>query len=317
MTNEIQVSIICCTYNQEKYIEEALKGFLMQKTNFAYEILISDDASTDRTAEIIRSYEKRYPDVIRPLYLTENQYSKGNYPGKMLIARARGKYLAFCEGDDYWTSEEKLQRQYDALETHPECDMCAHSALLVRASDQKTIGLVEPMKEDGILPMEQVIVSGGNFIATNSLFYRRTLEEHPARFAKLCAYDYALQMHGAMRGGILFLHDTMSAYRRGAEQSWTLYMEENQKVMLQHLKRMTELLDMVNEDTSYQYSQSVAHAKLKYEFQIASMERDTKHIYDKKFAALWKEMTMKKKIILFLKCYAPWVLRLWQKSRGH
>ena len=317
MESEIKVSIICCAYNQENYIEDAIIGFLNQKTDFSYEILISDDASTDRTAEIIRNYEMKYPDLIKPVYFSENQYSKGNYPGNTLFGKAKGKYLAICEGDDYWTSELKLQKQYEALEKHPECDMCAHSAYMVRADNKKTIGFVEPMKEDGILTMDQVIIGGGNFIATNSLFYRRIMKEHPARFVVKYPIDYAVQMNGAMRGGILFLHEYMSAYRRGAENSWTLHMEQHQKVMLQHVKHMMTLLDMVDEETEHRYSESIKYAQLKYEFQMASVNRDRKQIYDKKFLSLRKEMTPKKKLILFLKCYAFWVLKLWQKFRGH
>ena len=99
--DEIMVSIICTAYNHEKYIRDALDGFVSQKTNFKFEILVNDDASTDRTAEIIREYEMKYPDLMRPVYQTENQYSKGvRISHDILIPRARGKYLAYCEGDD-------------------------------------------------------------------------------------------------------------------------------------------------------------------------------------------------------------------------
>ena len=310
------VSVICCAYNQEKYIESALKGFVMQKTTFAYEVLISDDASTDGTAGIIRRYEKEYPDIIKPLYLTENQYSKGIYPGTLLWTNARGKYIAICEGDDYWTSENKLQRQFEALEAHPECDMCAHAALMVKASDLTPMGTIEPMKEDGILTMDQVIIGGGSYLATNSLFYRHSLLKSPPRFASRYCIDYAIQMHGAMRGGIYYLHEIMSAYRRGAEGSWTLHMEKNQGVMIGHLHTMVEMLDMVDEDTEHRFSESISAAKKKYEFQLAAYERDAKSVYSRKFRDLRKEMTFKNKVILFLKCYAPWVLRLWQNRKG-
>jgi glycosyltransferase involved in cell wall biosynthesis len=317
LENGLVVSVICCTYNQEQYIEEALKSFVMQKTSFAYEVLVSDDASQDGTARIIRRYERDYPEIIRPVYFTENQYSKGNSPYLTLSKMARGRYIALCEGDDYWISDDKLQKQYEALEAYPECDMCAHGALLVRASDRKTIGTVEPRQGDGILTMEEVITGGGNFIATNSLFFRASLLRQPARFAARYHIDYAAQMNGAMRGGIYYLHDIMSAYRRGAEQSWTLYMQKNREVMARHIRTMTDMLGMVDEDTQFRFSDSIAKACRKYEFQLARVEGDIRKVYSREFADIRKAMSLKDRTILFLESFAPWTLRLRQKARRH
>lgn len=114
------VSISCITYNHENFIRKAIESFLAQRTSFPIEILIHDDASTDRTADIIREYEQEYPELIFPIYQTENQYSKGGLPDRINRERARGKYLAYCEGDDYWTDPLKLQKQVDFLEAHPD-----------------------------------------------------------------------------------------------------------------------------------------------------------------------------------------------------
>ncbi len=115
------VSIICEAYNHESYIHHALDGFIMQKTDFIFEILIHDDASTDKTADIIRQYENKYPDLIKPIYQKENQYSKGvKITTGVQFTRAKGKYLAICEGDDYWTDPFKLQKQVNFLEKNPE-----------------------------------------------------------------------------------------------------------------------------------------------------------------------------------------------------
>ena len=116
------VSISCITYNHEPYIAQALNGFLMQKTSFPFEVLIHDDASTDRTADILREYEKKFPNLIKPIYQKENQYSKGftSVSATWNFPRAQGKYIALCEGDDYWIDENKLQMQVDFLEKNPE-----------------------------------------------------------------------------------------------------------------------------------------------------------------------------------------------------
>ena len=142
------VSICCLAFNHEPYIREALEGFLMQKTDFPIEVLIHDDASTDGTASIIREYEERFPDIIKPIYQTENQYSKGikNISGIFNFPRAKGKYIAMCEGDDYWTDPYKLQKQIDFLDpVFSQCedrdgrqdgDRWAHEAIFLRQESE-------------------------------------------------------------------------------------------------------------------------------------------------------------------------------------
>lgn len=121
------VSISCITYNHENYIRDAIEGFLMQKTTFPVEILIHDDASTDKTASIVREYEEKYPHLIKPIYQTENQYSKRDGSiGRIQSGRARGKYYATCEGDDYWTDPLKLQKQVEFLEENSEYVLTCH-----------------------------------------------------------------------------------------------------------------------------------------------------------------------------------------------
>ena len=121
------VSICCAAYNHVLFIRQCLDGFVMQKTNFPFEVLIHDDASTDGTQDIIREYEAKYPDIIKPIYQKENQYSKGVRVSLVYnYSRVRGKYVALCEGDDYWTDPYKLQKQVDFLEAHPDYVMCSH-----------------------------------------------------------------------------------------------------------------------------------------------------------------------------------------------
>lgn len=135
------VSICCITYNHAQFIRKCLDGFLMQKTDFPIEILIHDDCSTDGTTEIIREYEAKYPELIFPLYEEENQYQQGkaaeidfyNY------RRARGKYIAYCEGDDYWTDPLKLQKQVDFMEANPEYSVCFHACQMFDTSRNEFI----------------------------------------------------------------------------------------------------------------------------------------------------------------------------------
>ena len=130
-TEPVLVSIVCDVFNHGPFLRQCLDGFLMQKTDFAIEILIHDDASTDGSADIIREYANNYPGVFKPIIQTENQYSKGvGIWAKIQFPRAKGKYVAICEGDDCWTNPLKLQKQVDFMENHPECSLCFHNAMI-------------------------------------------------------------------------------------------------------------------------------------------------------------------------------------------
>lgn len=124
INNELIVSIKCLVYNHAPYLRECLDGFVMQKTNFKFEAIVHDDASTDESADIIKEYAEKYPDIIIPIYEEENQYSKRDGSLSRIIAPyLRGRYIAICEGDDFWTDPYKLQKQVDYLENHPECGL--------------------------------------------------------------------------------------------------------------------------------------------------------------------------------------------------
>ena len=134
---KVMVSICSITYNQANYIRKAFDGFIMQKTDFSFEILIHDDASTDGTEEIIREYEAKYPEIIKPIYEKENQWVKGRRGSVVFnFPRAKGKYIALCEGDDYWTDPLKLQKQIDFLEANPNYTLSCHRYKIFNESSQ-------------------------------------------------------------------------------------------------------------------------------------------------------------------------------------
>lgn len=137
MMNEILVSISCITYNHSAYIRQCLDGMLMQQTTFGFEILIHDDCSTDGTDDIIREYASRYPQIIKPLFEEENQYQQGKPIGTIVwnLPRAKGKYIAMCEGDDYWTDPLKLQKQVDFMEANSEYVLCCHRYKIYNQND--------------------------------------------------------------------------------------------------------------------------------------------------------------------------------------
>lgn len=274
---EVEVSIICSTYNHEDYIAKALDGLLMQKTTFKYEILVHDDASTDRTADIIREYEKKYSDRMFPIYQTENQYSKRDGSiARIQYGRVRGKYIAVCEGDDYWTDPLKLQKQYDAMEQHPEADICAHGASVESAVENKIIGYIRAAEEDRLIPLEEVITGGGGYVATCSLFYRAEINKAIPAFRKNLGLDYTLQIHGALRGGMLYLHENMAVYRRGVKGSWSARTNSSREKLKQHYKRIDTMLSELDRDTGYQYTDCIQNYRKRQELYVLLSTREYK-----------------------------------------
>lgn len=213
--SEPLVSIVCETFNHEDYIRQALDGFVMQKTNFIFEILIHDDASTDNTVDIILQYEKKYPSLIRPIYQKENQYSKGvEITTQVQFARARGKYLAICEGDDYWVDPCKLQKQVDFLEKNPEYGLVYtevdklidKSNIIEKEIFKNQLGLKNNTFED-ILINAWWLAPCSWMIRTDVYFRHECLQNH------YVAGDFLLLLIMSKNSKIYFLKESTAVYR--------------------------------------------------------------------------------------------------------
>ncbi len=312
----IMVSIICNAYNHEDYIEDALKSFLMQKTDFVYEILIHDDASTDKTADIIRKYEEKYPNIIKPIYQTENQYSKGSGTvSKIQYARAKGKYIAVCEGDDYWSDPFKLQKQVDALEAHPNIDICAHATLRIFAKNGRILDRLAPKSESTIIPVEEVILGGGGYVGTNSLMFRSSLNDHIPAFRKKLQLDYSMQIHGSLRGGMLYLKDCMSVYRYMVKDSWTSKLQKREQAGISFYDPLNEMLKILDEETQYQYSKTIQTVILEHDFKSALLKNEFAKLTKEPFTAIYKKLSLKEKNKIRLKQYFPFLLKIKRKIR--
>lgn len=262
---DIKISIISITYNQKDYIKDALDGMLMQKTSIPFEIIVHDDCSTDGTQDILRSYQAQYPDIVKPIFEEENQYSKGkDFFKTILFNHTHGEYVALCEGDDFWIDENKLQLQYEALESHPECDMCACWGCTVSEDGHREISQIRPKNQDGILSEAEVILGGGQYLVTAGLFFRRAMFDHLLEFEKNNSLDYVVQMKGALRGGIYYIDRKMAVYRRYAKGSWTntvLHNDENLKVQWE---QETTMLKQFDSDTAWRFHDAIQRRLLDY-----------------------------------------------------
>lgn len=209
------VSIKCMTYNHENYIAQCIDGFLMQKTNFPFEILIHDDCSTDKTESIVREYEKRFPKIIKGLYETENQWQKGCGAHHTKIdAAIKGKYIALCEGDDYWIDENKLQMQVDFLENNPEYGMCYTKA---KQFIQKKRKFSRRRFGTDVRDFEDLLFNGNRVPTLTTVFRKDLLNSYlkgiyPQDKGWLMG-DYPMWLYFAHESKVKFFDKVTSVYR--------------------------------------------------------------------------------------------------------
>lgn len=239
---EIMVSVIMPVYNHEKYIAQAIEGVLMQKTTFRYELIIGEDCSTDDSRKIIKGYEEKYPDIIKVIYHAINQGGPKN--ARAIRMNAKGKYWAYCEGDDYWTDCNKLQKQVDFLEKNAQYSAVYHNVVCVdkkgRPCKRKSINLY-PWKSEGEYIFSQDMLKGGQYLVgqTASLccrnIYQLLGEEHIEAFEDFrCNGDRRMCVVLACLGKIYFLEDAMACYRVVWDEGSSWHARINNKNMLLH-----------------------------------------------------------------------------------
>ena len=224
------VSICCLTYNHAAYIRECLDGFLMQRTDFPVEIIVHDDASTDGTQDILREYQARYPDRFHLILQTENQYSKGVNVAQYFLPYIHGKYIAFCEGDDYWTDPDKLQRQVDFLGAHPDHSMCCHRIIWYIQDEGKFEERAYPIvpNKEGISFTLRNWIDWGHFFQTSSVGVCE--DSIDIKFLSLFerSKDTHLYYSVLERGKGYFFNDSASVYRVTRRGVWTSLSSEEQ-----------------------------------------------------------------------------------------
>lgn len=321
---DIMVSICCLVYNHEPYLRQCFDGFVMQKTNFPIEILVHDDASTDHSADIIREYTEKYPDLFKPIYQTENQYSKGiKISLKYQFSRARGKYIAMCEGDDYWTDPLKLQKQVDFLEEHGDC--CMTCSRVDRFSESKQLfiddyGSYEISKY--VDPVD-IIEKGGLFISTCSIVFRHNiLKNYPEYCIKCHVGDYPIQIIAAMKGSVFYINDIMAVYRVERPLSWVGNLRKgflNDKY-LAGIRSEVKMLQCLCSDYPL-YKKNFENRINIYVFSCCPNRKQNPQFYSKykkEFKKEIRQLGLKNRIDLFFKtsgCKRLYYVYKWIKSK--
>lgn len=280
------VSVCCITYNHERYLSQALDSFLRQQSGFGIEILVHDDASTDGTAEIVRRYERNFPGRVVGVFQSVNQYSKGVDVSRLLWNRARGKYIAWCEGDDYWLDVEKLRKQVEFMERNPDFALCVHGAQLISDSG-KHRGYVRPSVHDRDFEVPEVISGGGGLFASSSmLFARQSVLSLPDYYERCCFKDYPLVIHLALQGGVRYLSDCMSVYR-AARDSWTANLVRDPRAQLRVQDELLHLLAAVDEFTNGEHHAVIARTSRRHGFTRTALSGDAIRLSASEFALLY------------------------------
>ena len=313
--NITMVSILCNAYNQEKYIKDALDGFVMQETSFPYEVLIHDDASTDGTADVIREYEKMYPNIIKPIYQKENQYSKNfGIIRKIQKERASGKYVAMCEGDDYWTDPHKLQKQFDFMENNPDYTLCGCTTSWLNILTGK-IEKCSKTEYDRDVRLEELVTPfGGRVFPFASFFLRAEIWKELPNWG-FPVGDIPLSYYAALMGKVRMLADCMCVYRWHSDGSWTLRNADANK-RIDIYEKMILGLEKVNSFSEGKYCDIFERGILKYKYLIALMNKDFNSIRNTELYEVFKERDLAHRTSDALRCFMPQLSNILLKIVG-
>lgn len=318
----IEVSVVCITYNQGLYVDKMLKSIVDQKTNFEYEILIHDDASSDDTQKIIMKYAKQYPKLVKPVLQKDNQYSKGinpniayNYP------RVQGKYIAYCEGDDFWNNPNKLQKQYDAMEMNGKCSLCVHDVQCIYQNGKMSNMKFPPIKiKEGIISsrdyMRLELRDAGWLFQTSSYFIRtdvirKFVQEYNNRYP---VGDLALVLFSLQYGNCYYLNETMSCYRLNSGGYMSNLMSREKRIM--HCKKMIEGHLDFDCRTDQRYHNYFEYAIRNKEVEILILEKKYREIFQSKYKFIRKKMNFRKKMLIRMGCFFPQIADLLERKKN-
>lgn len=312
------VSVCCLAYNHEKYIRRALKGFVAQKTDFEYEIFVHDDASTDNTAQIIREFAEEYPEFIKPIYQVENQYSKGvSISRKIIYPLMSGKYVAICEGDDYWCDEHKLQKQIDFLEKNLDYSACVHNTKILNCITNE-ISYINDTKENTDLQFSKVVEEGNSQFQLSSVVCRKEFFYLPDELIGKGFTDYPLAVYLMLKGKVFYLKVVMSVYRLYANGSWTSKNYRNatlnKRILIQ--ENIVSFLDNLliyckKVNVSESYIEDVIHTRRVQMVKLLLIKNEGKEIL-RNYKDIYYELPMKEKV----KVHIPLLRCISRKTRS-
>ena len=317
MESQIAVSVICLVYNHGKFLKKCLDNILSQKTTFNFEVIINDDASTDNSCEIIKEYERKYKGKIKAFYSKENLWVKGVDMIRHALVNASGKYVAICDGDDYWTNENKLQKQFEFMESHLDCSLCAHKILAIDSDTEEGLYYI-PKKsvEKKELYTARDFLKNGYFIQTTSYFLRNSFAKeyaiNPLEFNILCpAQDTSLILYSITKGNIGYIDEVMASYRVAVKNGWSWQLKEDEEKNKVFYERMIAAYEEFNHYTNGEYKQEIERAT-NYMAVIGNCREDLLKDGDIKRR---KQYLRKERLKTFVSTKLKFLAKLWHKSQ--
>lgn len=320
----MKVSILCTAYNHEKYIANALDSFLAQQTDFPFEIIVTDDASTDNTPAILREYAELYPDVVKYFHQERNLFSQGinTIYETVMYPNATGEYIAFCEGDDYWCDNTKLAQQISFLDSHKDYSACTHNSYYHYCDDNKTDELIIPPSSNRDISFATIITGLHRSFHTSSIVARREFITNSPDFVKTASIfgflDYPWSINLALNGKIHYIDKPMSVYRLNSiAESWSSgydydYTKKTRFVMGE-IAMMKNLLTHVNGENK----SLVENELLKREYELSYLQGNVKQLISKTYLKLFLKESFSFKVKTLLKLIFPRAHAKYRLKQGY
>lgn len=323
--HDIQVSIKCTAYNHEKYIEQALDSFLLQNTNFPFEIIIHDDKSTDKTLTIIERYLVKFPHIIRVIVEKENLYSqnKKNLINHKMDKIAKGKYIALCEGDDYWIDKNKLQMQFEALENHPECSSAFSKTCYVDVHGVDIRDTIPPRDVDisGVFDLDDFVREQfGNckwVLHTSGFFYRSKYanemrRERDRQFKDFPYGDITIVLFLLLKGKGFLINRVQTCYRY-LSGGYNSSVRADVKRNIHDIRKLCDGLNNFDEQTKFIYHKHIQHRVVRAQFDIDRLNKATIALFRN---AYWVQIPMREHIGAIIESLNPKLYKILKGNKG-
>ena len=314
-----KITVIVMTYNQVNYIDQMMQSILAQKINIDFNVLIHDDCSDDGTYEKLLDYQKEHPNMIKIIRQESRKFLLDGFNMMIfnyVVPQVDSEYIAYCDGDDYWCDELKLQKQYDFMVAHPEYSMCFHSAYQLRPNNDMSSKWF--IADEGDIDISDLINDKpGICIATSSIFLKTNVFKDFSDWRKKYPVeDVPMYITAAMEGKIHRLKDVMCVYRQFAVGSWSAQNQGNNERLIKHMSETKKAIMLFDEQTNQKYHDLVVQQVESCDFRIAYITRDLKTIFSKVNKRFVKRLKFKERFSLKLQYRAPSLYNLLKKKKS-